>query len=99
LASLAPVIVSASAGGSPGHDRIARIPLGPLKVGAPFTFIVLPNLITLAGALYDWRTCGRVHPVWIRGGLAMLVSQLVMMAVMGTSASQGFAGVMAGLWA
>lgn len=78
---------------------IARIPVGALQAGAPFTFIFLPNLITVAGALYDWRTRGRVHPVWIRGGLAMLASQFVMMAVMGTAAWRAFAAAMAGLWA
>ena len=78
---------------------IARIPLDAVQAGAPLTFIFLPNLITLAGIIYDWRTRGRVHRVWIWGGLAMLASQLVMMAVMGTSAWHGFAKTMAGLWA
>ena len=77
---------------------IARVPLTPIQSGAPFTFIFLPNLITLAGIVYDWRTRGRVHRVWIWGGLAMLVSQIVMMAVMGTGAWHGFAEAMAALW-
>lgn len=76
---------------------IARIPLGPVQAGAPLTFIFLPNLITIAGILYDWRTRGRVHRVWIWGGLAMLASQLAMMGVMGTDAWHGFAEAMAGL--
>jgi len=78
---------------------VARIPLGAIQAGAPLTFIFLPNLITLAGMIYDWRTRGRVHRVWIWGGLAMLASQIVMMAVMGTSGWHGFAEAMAGLWA
>lgn len=78
---------------------IARIPLDAVQAGAPLTFIFLPNLITIAGILYDWRTRGRVHRVWIWGGLAMLASQLVMMAVMGTRAWHGFAEMMASLWA
>ena len=78
---------------------VARIPLASIQAGAPFTFIFLPNLVTVAGALYDWRTRGRLHPVWIWGGLAMLASQIVMFAVMGTAAWHGFAGFMAGLWA
>lgn len=77
---------------------IARIPIGVIQAGAPFTFIFGPNLITLAGILYDWRTRGRVHPVWIWGGLAMLASQILMMAVMGTGWWHGFAEAMAGLW-
>lgn len=77
---------------------IARIPLGAIQSGAPFTFIFGPDLIILAGALYDWRTRGRVHRVWIWGGGAMVASQIVMMAVMGTSWWHGFAQAMAGLW-
>lgn len=78
---------------------IARIDVAPVQAGAPLTFIFLPNLIIVAGMIFDWRTRGRVHPVWIWGGLAMLVSQLAMMAMMGTGAWHGFAETMAGLWA
>ncbi len=77
---------------------IARIPLAAIQGGAPFTFIFLPDLIILAGALYDWRTRGRVHRVWIWGGGAMIASQIVMMAVMGTAWWHAFAQAMAGLW-
>lgn len=78
---------------------IARIPLVIIQAGAPFTFIFGPNLITLAGIVYDWRTRGRVHPVWIWGGLFMLATQIAMMAVMGTAWWHAFAETMAALWA
>lgn len=81
------------------NAAIARIPFDPLLAGAPFTFTFLPNLVTLAGIAYDWRTRGRVHPVWIWGGLAMLASQVLMFPVMGSEAWRGFAQAMAGLWA
>lgn len=77
---------------------IARIPLDVIQGGAPFTFIFLPNLITVAGIAYDWRTRGRVHRVWIWGGLAMLATQLIMFPVMGTAAWHAFAETMAALW-
>jgi hypothetical protein len=77
---------------------IARIPLGPVQSGAPFTFIFGPDLIILAGMLYDWASRGRVHRVWIRGGALMVASQIVMMAAMGTGWWHGFAQAMAGLW-
>ena len=77
---------------------VARIPLAAVQAGAPFTFVFLPNLITLAGIVYDWRTRGRVHKVWIWGGLAMLASQIVMFPVMGSAAWHAFAETMAGLW-
>jgi len=76
---------------------IARIPLGLIQAGAPFTFIFGPNLITVAGMIYDRRTRGRIHPVWIWGGLAMVASQITMMAVMGTGWWHAFAGAMASL--
>lgn len=77
---------------------IARIPLDTVQAGAPFTFIFLPNLITLAGIVHDWRRRGRVHRVWIWGGLAMLASQIVMLAVMGTDGWIAFARTMKALW-
>jgi hypothetical protein len=77
---------------------IARIPLVPIQSGAPFTFVFGPDLIIVAGMLYDWRTRGRVHRAWIWGGAAMVASQIAMLAVMGTGAWHGFAESMAGLW-
>lgn len=76
---------------------IARIPLDAVQQGAPFTFIFGPDLIILAGILYDWRTRGRVHRVWVYGGALMIASQIVMMAVMGSGAWHAFAEMMAGL--
>ena len=76
---------------------IARLPLAAVQAGAPLTFIFLPNLITLAGILYDWRTRGRVHNVWIWGGLAMLASQLILFPLMGSPAWLAFARMMGGL--
>jgi hypothetical protein len=80
------------------NAAIARIPLGVIQDGAPFTFIFLPHLITVFGALYDWRTRGSVHKVWIWGGGLMLLSSVLMFPIMGTAAWHGFAGTMAGLW-
>lgn len=78
---------------------IARLPLDIVQAGAPFTFIFLPNLITLAGIVHDRLTRGRVHPVWIGGGLAMLATQLVLFPLMGSASWLAFARYMAGLWA
>ena len=80
------------------NAAVARIPLAAVQAGAPFTFTFLPNLITLAGIVYDWRTRGRIHRVWIWGGLIMLLSQILMFPVMGSAAWHGFAETMAGLW-
>lgn len=77
---------------------IARIPLGAIQSAAPFSFIFGPDLIILAGMIYDWRSRGRVHRVWLYGGALMVASQVLMMAVMGTGWWHRFAEAMAGLW-
>lgn len=77
---------------------IARLPIDAMQAGAPFTFLFLPNLVTVAGIAYDLRTRGRVHPVWIWGGLAMLASQIAVFPVMGSGWWHAFAEAMAALW-
>ena len=81
------------------NAAVARLPIDALAVGAPFTFTFLPNIVTLAGILYDLKTRGRVHRVWIWGGLAMFASQVAMFPIMGSAAWIAFAKAMAGLWA
>jgi hypothetical protein len=79
------------------NAAIARIPLGPLQAGAPFTWVFGPDLIILAGMLYDWRSRGRVHRVWLVAGALMVASQALMFPIMGTSWWYAFAGSMAAL--
>jgi hypothetical protein len=73
---------------------VARIPLAPVQAGAPFTFILFPFVIVLAGALYDKLSRGRVHPVWIWGGLAMLLTKLMVLPVMNSEPWLSFAQFM-----
>jgi hypothetical protein len=74
---------------------VARIPLA--QAGAPFTFIFGPDLIIVAGMVFDWRTRGRVHRVWLAGGGLVVASQILMIMVMGTSWWHAFAQSMAAL--
>jgi hypothetical protein len=76
---------------------VARIPLGAIQAGGPFTFIFGPDLLILAGMLYDWRSRGRVHRVWLIGGALVVASQAAMFAIMGTSWWYAFAQAMAAL--
>lgn len=76
---------------------VARIPVASLQAGAPFTFILLPGLIILAGIVYDKRTRGRVHPVWIWGGLAMMMIKLMVLPIMMSAPWLAFAHFMSGL--
>jgi hypothetical protein len=81
------------------NAAVARLPIALVQGGAPFTFTFLPDVIILGGILYDWTRRGRVHRVWIWGGLAMVAAQAAMFPIMGSAAWHGFASAMAGLWA
>src|SRR3546814_4403470 len=64
---------------------VGRLPLRVVVEGAPFTFYAGGDLIILAGILYDLTSRGRVHPVWIWGGGALVASQFVRVAIMDRS--------------
>jgi len=75
-----------------------RIPLALIHDHAPIVPFFSPDLIILAGIVYDWLSRGRVHRVWTIGGGFLLASQIATLAVMGTGAWHRFAETMAGLW-
>ena len=68
-----------------------RIPLQIVEQAAPLSFYAGSELIILAGLLYDRAARGRVHPVWIWGGGALVASQLLRLAVMETGPWMAFA--------
>ncbi|HEY9552957.1 hypothetical protein [Allosphingosinicella sp.] len=76
---------------------VGRLPLRVVVEGAPFTFYAGGDLIILAGILYDLTSRGRVHPVWIWGGGALVASQFVRVAIMDTAPWLAFAHAMADL--
>ena len=54
------------------------LPLGPL------VFFGLTDLLVVVAMVYDRITRGRVHPALVWGGLFLVVSQVVRLAVSGT---------------
>lgn len=68
---------------------IARLP-GILPLG-PLVFFGLSFLFALAGVTYDWRSRGRVHPVYVWGAPIFALSVPLRLALSGTSAWQSFA--------
>jgi len=44
------------------------------------------DLLLLMGVLYDFATRRKVHPVYVWGGLAILASQVIRLALSGTGA-------------
>ena len=67
------------------HAAIARLFktafAPPDAIGPPPVFIALPpglfvDLAIVAGIVYDWRTRGRPHPVYLWGGAVLLAVQI-----------------------
>lgn len=67
----------------------ARLP-GVLPLGPP-AFFGLALLFAAAGAVYDYISRRRVHPVYWWGGAALLMSVPLRLAISGTAAWRGFA--------
>ena len=80
LILLATIVISAAG--------IARLPI-PIA-GSPPGFFAIADLFIIAGMIYDWRTYGRVHPVYKIAGTLVILSQPVQLMLMGT---EGWLGV------
>ena len=76
---------------------VGRLPLQMVVSTAPLSFYLGADLIIVAGIVYDWRSRGRVHPVWIWGGGALVASQMLRVAIMNTDPWLAFAHAMARL--
>ncbi|MEP7208155.1 MAG: hypothetical protein ABI920_14550 [Casimicrobiaceae bacterium] len=74
---------------------IARWP-GVLPLG-PLVFFGLTDLFVVALGVWDFRTRGRLHPVTLWGGVALIASQLLRLVVSGTDAWLAFARWATGL--
>ena len=73
---------------------IARLP-GVLPLGPP-AFFGLSLLFVLAGAIYDFVSRGRVHKAYIWGGVILVVSVPLRLAIANTNAWQSFAKLLTG---
>ena len=69
---------------------IARLPFGAAMVGLPGVF-ALADLFLVACIVYDLVTLRRVHPATVWGGLAIVLSQPLRLAISGTGLWLGFA--------
>lgn len=57
--------------------RVPGVPVSPPPVAVTNGAALAVDLLIVAGMIYDWRTRGRVHPIyWIAGG-ATLATQLL----------------------
>ena len=76
---------------------VGRLPLQMVVDTAPLSFYLGADLVILAGVLYDWKTHGSVHRVWLWGGGALMASQFLRVAIMNSGPWLAFAHAMAAL--
>jgi hypothetical protein len=74
----------------------ARWP-GVAQLGNPFVYFGLADLFIVALAAWDFHSRGRLHRVTLWGGLLVILSQPLRLALSGTSAWLAFAGWATGL--
>jgi hypothetical protein len=79
-------------GGGPGL-RPGLGPPPPLVIGLVPS--LLTELLIVAGLVYDWRTRGRPHPVWLIGAAVMTAVILLRGPLSGTSGWLSFADALA----
>ena len=88
------------------HPAIARVFLvlfaPPGAQGPPPVFVAVPpgliaDLLIVVAMIYDWRTRGRPHPVYLYGGLALLADQLLTVPVAATQTWMSVARFFEGL--
>lgn len=75
---------------------IARWPFAMMQAGPPMYF-GLSDLFIVALVAWDLASRGRLHPVTLWGGLAIVVSQPLRLVLSGTGAWLAFAGWAVGL--
>jgi hypothetical protein len=74
-------------------------PPGP--PGPPPVFVTIPPafvayLLLVVAMVFDWRTLGRPHPVYVYGGIALIAVKLLNLPVSATPLWQSFAdGILA----
>jgi hypothetical protein len=64
-------------------------PVPPVEISIMPAMVA--NILWIVAMVYDWRTRGKVHPVYLIGGAIMLVLQLTVVPVAHSGAWQGVA--------
>jgi hypothetical protein len=66
--------------------------IGPPPVAVTIGPAMVSLLLVVAALVYDWRTRGRPHPVWVIGGGALLLIKLLNLPISASEPWQAFAG-------
>jgi hypothetical protein len=67
-------------------------PLGPPPVPVTIPPAFVAYLLLVAAMIFDWRTRGRPHPVYVYGGIALVAMKLLNWPISTTAAWHSFAG-------
>ena len=67
-------------------------PPGPPPVAVTLPPALVAYLLLVVAVVHDWRTRGRVHPVYVYGGIALLAVKLLNWPISTTSAWHSLAG-------
>jgi hypothetical protein len=67
-------------------------PLGPPPVPVTIPPALVAYLLLVAAIVYDWRTRGRPHPVYVYGGIALIAVKLLNWPISATPLWHFFAG-------
>jgi hypothetical protein len=67
-------------------------PLGPPPVPVTIPPALVASLLLVVAIVFDWRSRGRPHPVYVYGGLALVAVKLLNWPISMTSAWHSFAG-------
>ena len=67
-------------------------PLGPPPVPVTIPPALVAYLLLVAAIVYDWRTRGRPHPVYVYGGIALIAVKLLNWPISVTPWWHSFAG-------
>jgi hypothetical protein len=67
-------------------------PVGPPPVPVTIPPAFVAYLLLVAAIVFDWRTRGRPHPVYVYGGLALIAVKLLNWPISETAAWHAFAG-------
>ena len=91
-AAVARIFFLATTGGGPGA-RPGLAPAPPVTTSLAGGGVV--DLLIVAGAIYDWRSRGKVHSAYLVGGAVMVALQLVRVPLSQTQGWLAFADSMA----
>jgi hypothetical protein len=70
---------------------------GPPPISLAISTDLMANTLIVVAMIYDWRSIGRIHPVYVYGGLAVLAVELLIAPLSAADGWMAFARAIEGL--